>query len=162
MNSWLEELEARLDQQLESFLRTNPQQEELLRGQAARDRQRQLLAERVRLRQQAEEQRQQLLKLAEEIRQWQGRIGRARSAGAGELAGRAEDHVAGLMDQGRQRWQALTDLGQRFTSVEQELAELASQRSSSSAPAPTPDLEADWARFEAQQELQELKRRSQR
>jgi hypothetical protein len=66
------------------------------------------------------------------------------------------------MDQGRQRWQALTDLGQRFTSVEQELAELASQRSSSSAPAPTPDLEADWARFEAQQELQELKRRSQR
>ena len=54
MNSWLEELEARLDQQLEGFLRTNPQQEELLREQAARDRQRQLLAERVRLRQQAE------------------------------------------------------------------------------------------------------------
>ena len=104
-----------------------------------------MLAERVRLRQQAEEQRQQLLKLAEEIRQWQERISRARSAGAGELAGRAEGHVAGLMDQGRQRWQALTDLGQRFTSVERELAELASQRSS--GPAPTPDLEADWARF---------------
>ncbi len=160
MSSWLEELEARLDQQLEGFLRTNPQQEELLRGQAARDRQRQLLAERVRLRQQAEEQRRQLLKLAEEIRQWQERIGRARTAGAEELAGRAEGHVAGLMDQGRQRWRALTDLGQRFASVEQELAELSSQRSSD--PAPTPDLEADWARFEAQQELQELKRRSQR
>ena len=160
MSSWLEELEARLEQQLEGFLRTNPQQEELLRGQAARDRQRQLLAERGRLRQQAEEQRKQLLKLAEEIRQWQERIGRARTAGAGELAGRAEAHVAGLMDQGRQRWQALTDLGQRFASVEQELAELASQRSS--GPAPTPDLEADWARFEAQQELQELKRRTQR
>ncbi len=160
MSSWLEELEARLDQQLEGFLRTNPQQEELLRGQAARDRQRQLLAERVRLRQQAEEQRRQLLKLAEEIRQWQGRTVRARTAGAEELAGRAEVHVAGLMDQGRQRWQALSDLGQRFTGVEQELAELTSQRSN--GPAATPDLEADWARFEAQQELQELKRRSQR
>ena len=160
MSSWLEELEARLDQQLEGFLRTNPQQEELLRGQAARDRQRQLLAERVRLRQQAEEQRQQLLKLADEIRQWQERIGRARTAGAGELAGRAEAHVAGLMDQGRQRWQGLTDLGQRFASVEQELVELANQRSS--GPAATPVLEADWALFEAQQELQELKRRSQR
>lgn len=159
MSSWLEELEARLEQQLEGFLRTNPQQEELLWGQAARDRQRQLLAERVRLRQQAEEQRKQLLKLAEEIRQWQGRIVRARTAGAGELAGRAEGHVAGLMDQGRQRWQALTDLGQRFAGVEQELTDLTSQRSS--GPAATPDLEADWARFEAQQELQELKRRRQ-
>jgi hypothetical protein len=36
------------------------------------------------------------------------------------------------------------------------------QPSTSSGPAATPDLEADWARFEAQQELQELKRRSQR
>ncbi|MEA5411236.1 hypothetical protein VB737_05590, partial [Synechococcus sp. BA-120 BA3] len=76
-SSWLEELEARLDQQLEGFLRTNPQQEELLREQAARDRQRQLLAERLRLRQQAEEQRRELLRLAEEIRQWQERTGRA-------------------------------------------------------------------------------------
>ena len=96
MSSWLEELEARLDQQLEGFLRTNPQQEELLRGQAARDRQKQLLAERVRLRQQAEEQRKQLLKLAEEIRQWQERIGRARNAGAGELAGREGRAPPGL------------------------------------------------------------------
>lgn len=159
-SSWLEELEARLDQQLEGFLRTNPQQEELLREQAARDRQRQLLAERVRLRQQAQEQRRELLRLAEEIRQWQERTGRARAAGAEDLAGRAEQHVTGLMDQGRHRWRALADLGQRFAGVEQELAELTSRPRTGAAP--TPDLEADWARFEAQQELQELKRRSQR
>ncbi|KEF41177.1 MAG: hypothetical protein ER33_12820 [Cyanobium sp. CACIAM 14] len=159
-SNWLEELEARLERQLEGFLRTNPQQEELLREQEARDRQQRLLAERGRLRQQAEEQRQQLLKLAEEIRQWQGRISRARSAGADALAGRAEAHVGALMDQGRHRWQALTDLGQRFASVERELAELVRQPANGGDS--TPDLEADWARFEAQQELQELKRRMQR
>ena len=157
--SWLEELEARLEQQLEGFLRTNPQQEELLREQEDRDRQRRLLVERGRLRQQAEDQRRQLLKLAEEIRQWQGRIGRARSAGADDLAARAEDHVNALMDQGRHCWRALTDLGQRFAGVEQELTELVRRRRNGSPS--TPDLEADWARFEAQQELQELKRRMQ-
>jgi hypothetical protein len=61
---------------------------------------------------------------------------------------------------GRRRWQALTDLGQRFSGVEQELAELVRLRNAS--PPSTPDLEADWAHFEAQQELQELKRRLQR
>jgi hypothetical protein len=61
------------------------------------------------------------------------------------------------MDQGRHRWRALADLGQRFGGVEQELAELVRRRRS--ATASTPDLEADWARFEAQQELQDLKRR---
>jgi hypothetical protein len=56
--SWLEELEARLNQQLESFLRTNPQQEALLAEQAQRDRQQRLLHERLKLRQEAELQRQ--------------------------------------------------------------------------------------------------------
>jgi hercynine metabolism protein len=158
--NWLEELEARLDQQLEGFLRTNPQQEALLNEQQARDRQRNLLAERLRLRQQAEEQRQLLLRLAEEIRQWQARMERARAAGALDLASRAEQHTAALMDQGRHRWRALGDLGQRFASVEQELAELVPSRTADQGS--TPDLEADWARFEAQQDLQELRRRMQR
>ncbi len=111
------------------------------------------------MRQQAEDQRRQLLKLAEEIRQWQGRIGRARSSGADDLAARAEGHMNALMDQGRHRWRALADLGQRFAGVEQELSELVRRHRNGSAS--TPDLEADWARFEAQEELQELKRRMQ-
>ncbi len=157
--NWLEELEARLEQQLEGFLRSNPQQEALLNEQQARDRQRDLLAERLQLRQQAEEQRRLLLRLAEEIRQWQGRVERARAAGAEDLAARAEQHIAGLMDQGRHRWRALGDLGQRFASVEQELADLVPARTTSQASGP--DLEADWAHFEAQQELQELRRKMQ-
>ena len=166
--SWMEELEARLNQQLESFLRANPQQEALLAEQAQRDRQQRLLQERLKLRQEAELQRQGLLRLAGEIRQWQERSDRARGAGAEELAIRAEAHIATLMEQGRNRWQTLAELGERFAAVERELAELTA--------APTPpapgrsgervadgmaELEQDWRRFEAQQELEALRRRNQ-
>jgi hercynine metabolism protein len=167
-SSWLEELEARLNQQLESFLRANPQQDALLAEQAQRDRQQRLLHERLKLRQEAELQRQGLLRLAGEIRQWQERSERARGAGAEELAARAEAHIATLMEQGRNRWQTLAELGERFAAVERELAELTA--------APTPpapgrsgervadgmaELEQDWRRFEAQQELEALRRRNQ-
>ena len=166
--SWMEELEARLNQQLESFLRANPQQEALLAEQAQRDRQQRLLHERLKLRQEAELQRQGLLRLAGEIRQWQERSERARGAGAEELAARAEAHIATLMEQGRNRWQTLAELGERFAAVERDLAELTA--------APTPpapgrsgervadgmaELEQDWRRFEAQQELEALRRRNQ-
>jgi len=166
--SWLEELEARLNQQLESFLRTNPQQEALLAEQDQRDRQQRLLNARLKLRQEAELQRQGLLRLAGEIRQWQERAERARGAGAEELATKAEAHVTTLMEQGRSRWQTLAELGERFTSVERELAELTATPSS---PAPTraaesvadgmAELEQAWRRFEAQQELEALRRRNQ-
>jgi hercynine metabolism protein len=164
----MEELEARLNQQLESFLRANPQQEALLAEQAQRDRQQRLLHERLKLRQEAELQRQGLLRLAGEIRQWQERSERARGAGAEELAARAEAHIATLMEQGRNRWQTLAELGERFAAVERELADLTA--------APTPpapgrsgervadgmaELEQDWRRFEAQQELEALRRRNQ-
>jgi len=164
----MEELEARLNQQLESFLRANPQQEALLAEQAQRDRQQRLLHERLKLRQEAELQRQGLLRLAGEIRQWQERRERALGAGAEELAARAEAHIATLMEQGRNRWQTLAELGERFAAVERELAELTA--------APTPpspgrsgervadgmaELEQDWRRFEAQQELEALRRRNQ-
>ncbi|MFM7268246.1 MAG: hercynine metabolism protein [Cyanobium sp.] len=180
--SWLEELEARLEQQLEAFLRANPQQEALLAEQEQRERQQRLLGQRLQLRQEAELQRQGLLQLATEIRQWKQRVERARRAGADELAGRAEAHIATLMEQGRGRWQSLAELGERFQAVEQELQQLTARRASAgAAPKPEPgsgsgstaapaaapasadpriDLERAWASFETQQELDELRRRS--
>lgn len=116
--SWLDELEARLNQQLESFLRANPLQEALLAEQDQRDRQQRLLNARLKLRQEAELQRQGLLRLAGEIRQWQERSERARGAGAQDLATRAEAHIATLMEQGRSRWQTLGELGERFAAAE--------------------------------------------
>ena len=138
--SWLDELEARLEQQLAAFLAANPSQEALLGEQEARDRQAQMVGQRRQLQRQAEQERQALLQLAAEIRCWQERVVKARAAGATALAERAEAHQQGLMEQGRQRWQHLSALGKSFASVERDLGEL------------------DWASFEAEQALEELRR----
>jgi hercynine metabolism protein len=175
--SWLDDLESRLESQLEAFLRTSPGQEALLAAQERQDRLNQLRRQRRDLQQQAEQQRQELLQLAVEIRQWQERVERARSAGATELANRAETHSAGLMERGRLRWQSLAELGQQFTALEWELTELdrraeapnAAQEpgpangTSPEATAPAPsNLDSDWAAFEAQQELEQLRRQLRR
>jgi len=106
---WLEQLEARLEQQLEAFLRANPAQEALLQEQERlehKQRQKQLLL-------QAEALRSELLQIAAEVRQWRDRSDRARQAGATDLATRADRQVAQLMERGRLRWQALEQLGRR-------------------------------------------------
>jgi hercynine metabolism protein len=156
-SSWLEDLETRLESTFESFLRANPGQEALLQEQEARDRQQRLRRQRLELQGQAELGRRRLLELAEEIRRWQERVERARQAGADDLAGRAEAHIASLMDQGRLRWQELGELGRRFAGVEKELAELGRQ-GTPPPPGPQDTLEGDWVAFEARQELEDLRR----
>ena len=156
-NSWLEDLESRLESTFESFLRANPGQEALLQEQEARDRQQRLRRQRLELQGQAELGRRRLLELGEEIRRWQERVERARQAGADDLAGRAEAHIASLMEQGRLRWQELGELGRRFAGVEKELAELGRQ-GTPPAPSPQDTLEGDWVAFEARQELENLRR----
>ncbi|MEB3334673.1 MAG: hercynine metabolism protein [Cyanobacteriota bacterium] len=167
--TWLDHLEARLEQTLEGFLRANPEQEALLAEQGARERQQRLRRDRLTLTTEAELQRQGLLRLAEDIRSWQRRVERAKAAGALDLAGRAEAHIATLMEQGRARWQTLAELGERFAAVEVELQGLATgvaaKASGSQAQGAQPGgrgLEADWAAFETQQELEALRRKLQR
>jgi hercynine metabolism protein len=153
--SWLDELEARLEQQLAAFLAANPSQEALLEEQGARDRQARLVGQRRQLQRQAEQERQALLQLAEEIRRWQERVVKARTAGATTLAERAEAHQQGLMEQGRQRWQQLGELGVSFAAVERDLRELESRP----RPPRTSSLDQDWAAFEAEQALEQLRQR---
>ena len=153
--SWLDELEARLEQQLAAFLAANPSQEALLGEQEARDRQAQLVGQRRQLQRQAEQERQALLQLAAEIRCWQERLAKARTAGATALAERAQAHQLGMMEQGRLRWQRLGELGVSFAAVERELSELESRHRQPRASS----LEQDWANFETEQALEELRRR---
>ena len=171
-SDWFSQLERQLEQQLESFLRANPAQEQLLRQQEQRERLQRLRRRRLDLQASAERARADLLKLAEEIRQWQERVQRARAAGADALAERAETHLAELMARGRDRWQALGQLGDDYRQVEQELDELAHGRSNGAAevaggPASTTaaaedsgmeDLEQAWSRFESEQDLEQLRR----
>jgi hercynine metabolism protein len=167
--SWLDELEARLEQQLEAFLASNPAQDALLREQEARDRQARLIGRRRQLQLEADRLRSGLLQRAGEIRQWHQRVERASAAGASDLAARAERHLAELMDQGRRQWQQLEALGQEFGQLEQQLHDLSQQarQAPASAGAPAPgqgapaqsgsDLEQAWAAFETEQELEALR-----
>ena len=154
MSSWLEQLERELDARLSAFLRNNPVQDNLFGEQHLKDRAGALQRQRQQLQSEAKQQRQQLLRLAEDVRAWRSRVDRARVAGAVDLAVRAEQHLTSLMNQGRTLWADLEDLGRRFTEVEKQLQELHQQQQT---PSPS-TLEKDWALFEAEQELEHLRR----
>ena len=143
---WLDQLEAKLEQTLEAFLRANPAQQELLQEQEQRDRQQQSAGRRRAQRAEAKLLRQELLNLAAEIQQWRQRVERARSAGADDLANRAQRHLDQLMERGRGRWLQLEQLGR---DLQQE----------STKPAAEPSLEQAWAQFERDQELEQLRER---
>ena len=153
MSNWLEQLERELDQRLAAFLSNNPVQEQLFRQQHQLDRARSLQRQRQQLQQDAEEQRKQLLALSADVRAWTERTERARRAGEQDLSRRAEQHLRGLMDQGRTLWADLGDLGRRFKEVDQQLSALSRQQSNGVS-----SLDRDWALFEAEQELEQLRR----
>ena len=153
MSNWLEQLERELDQRLSAFLSQNPVQEQLFKQQHLVDRVRSLQRQRQQLQQEAEELRKQLLALAADVRAWTERTKRASLAGEKELSRRAELHLNVLIDQGRSQWTDLADLGRRFKEVDQQLSDLSRQQPSKSS-----SLERDWALFEAEQELEQLRR----
>ena len=157
MTNWLDQLEQELDKRLSAFLRSNPVQDALFEQQHLQDRARALQRQRQQLQGEAEQQRSALLKLAGEVRAWRERADRARKADATDLASRAEQHLNGLMDQGRCLWGDLADLGRRFEEVELQLKDLNRQQT------PNPSsLERDWALFEQDQELEQLRRKNRR
>jgi hercynine metabolism protein len=173
---WFEQLEAQLERQLETFLAANPAQEALLQEQEQQEKHQRLKRRRLELQGQADQARTSLLALVAEINQWQQRVQRARDAGAQDLAGRAEHHLGQLMGQGRDRWQALAELGRSSQAVEAELEQLARQApppaqapgaarpggpqaAEAKGPAEPEPLDQAWAAFEAQQALEDLRRR---
>lgn len=79
MSSWLEQLERELDARLSAFLRNNPVQENLFSEQHLKDRAAALQRQRQQLQGEAKQQRQQLLRLAEDVRAWRSRVERARA-----------------------------------------------------------------------------------
>ncbi len=149
-SDWLDQLEAKLEQTLEAFLKVNPAQQELLQEQEQRDRQQQAAGRHRAQLEEAEQLRQELLNLAAEIQQWQQRVERASTAGAGDLANRAQQHLDQLMERGRGRWQRLEQLGRN---LEQESA------TGGERPSAEPSLEQAWAQFERDQELEQLRLR---
>ena len=153
--TWLDNLERSLEERLEQFLRSNPSQDQLLREQHLQDRQRDLHNRRGQQQLQARELRRQLLTLAEQVQAWTKRGEKARGAGALELTHRADQHVVALMQQGRELWEEFEALGLQFAELEEQLNSLKTQEKQSSS---RRSLDEDWALFEAQQELEQLRR----
>ena len=154
--TWLDQLERNLEERLDAFLRSNPDQNRLLQEQHLQDRQRNLNSRRDQMQLQARELRRQLLTLAEQVQAWGERTKKARNAGAEDLALRAANHVNSLMNQGRDLWDELDDLGRSFRDLDQQISDL-NQKSSQRQGARS--LDEDWALFEAHQELEELRRK---
>ncbi|QEY32481.1 hypothetical protein EVJ50_09890 [Synechococcus sp. RSCCF101] len=175
--SWFQDLEQKLDEQLEAFLRSNPDQRQRLEQQERQERSQWLHRRQKQLTASAGQQRQELMELAEEISRWRERVERARAAGAEDLAERAADHLMRLMAQGREHWQALASLGEEITRLGTELSELEAEtrdhppgqtvgsRSGSTGSSEAGTDRADslkdaWERFESEQELERLRRRA--
>ena len=154
--SWLDQLEQNLEERLDAFLHSNPDQDRLLQEQHLQDRQRDLSSRRDLMQIQAKDLRRQLLSLAEQVQAWGERTKKARDAGADDLALRAEQHVKTLMDQGRDLWNELDELGRNFRDLDQQISRL-NQRASQQRGHRS--LDEDWALFEAHQELEDLRRR---
>ena len=154
-STWLDNLERGLEERLEQFLRSNPTQDQLLREQHLQDRQRDLHNRRGQQQLQARELRRQLLTIAEQVQAWTKRGEKAQRAGALELAERADQHVVGLMQQGRELWEEFEALGLQFAELEAQLSSLKTQEQESTS---RRSLDEDWALFEAQQELEQLRR----
>ena len=154
--TWLDQLEQNLEERLDAFLHSNPDQDRLLQEQHLQDRQRDLSSRRDLMKIQARDLRRQLLSLAEQVQAWGERTKKARDALADELASRAEQHVKTLMDQGRDLWNELDELGRNFRDLDQQISRL-NQRASQQRGHRS--LDEDWALFEAHQELEDLRRR---
>ena len=154
--TWLDQLEQNLEERLDAFLHSNPDQDRLLQEQHLQDRQRDLSSRRDLMKIQARDLRRQLLSLAEQVQAWGERTKKARDAGADDLAMRAEKHVQTLMDQGRDLWNELDELGRNFRDLDQQISSLNQKASQQRGHR---SLDEDWALFEAQQELEDLRRR---
>ena len=157
-SSWWQRLEQELEQQFDRFLSDHPNQKELLDQEHWNEQHRRKNQRLLGIDQEAQDLRQRLLKLSKEISAWSERVKRARTAGAHDLANRAETHLSHLMGQGRAQWQALASLGEEAQQLKQELA--AAKQPPKSRTGTAADLEDAWRCFEAQQELDELRRRN--
>ncbi|MFM7581077.1 MAG: TIGR04376 family protein, partial [Microcystaceae cyanobacterium] len=113
-----------LETRLEEFLRNNPHLElqallEQLREQEGDARR--LLQ---RLEQQKNQQEQEILNLAQDIKTWHGRIEKALQAGRQDLAAAAQEREAALLHQGNLVWGQRTGTGEQIRQAQTLLEQI--------------------------------------
>ncbi|WP_013325455.1 TIGR04376 family protein [Gloeothece verrucosa] len=174
-----------LEERLDEFLKNNPHLElQALLEQVREQEQdttrliRELESEKQRL-------EQQILALAQEIQTWHGRVNKAKSAGRLDLAEAAQEREAALLRQGNQLWGQMQGANKRLTQSQELLRQIQQRRKEVQAKAAqaqasstsngdtkgwnqgstyksynkaTDPLEAEFQRWEIDDELERIKR----
>ncbi len=175
-----------LETRLEEFLRNNPHLELQALLEQLREQEQDTLKLIVELEQQEKQLEGEILALAQDIERWHARINKAQTAGRADLAQAAQERKAALLRQGNQLWgqmqgakkrlaqsqQLLTQIQQRKREVSLKAAQAQtaqsppnrdtigwnqSDRYRSSSRSSDP-LEAEFQRWELDDELERLKR----
>jgi hercynine metabolism protein len=160
-NGWWQEIERELERQFDRFLEDHPNQKELLEKEEQGEKLQRLQNKLQILDQQAVQLRQRLCNLSAEINHWRQRVQRAQQAEAYQLADQAEAHLSKLMGQGRDCWQALTELGIQDKQLKEEIQALPTNKNNIKQTS-MEDLETAWKNFEANQALENLKKEQQK
>ena len=176
-----------LEERLDEYMRSNPHLELMVLEEKLREQEEETLNLMIDLKRQEKQLQDEILGLAREVQLWHARIEKAKAAGRQDLAEPAEAHEATLLRQGNQKWGQMEMLKERIQQtqdlqkkiearrkeVQAKVAEVQSGRTTSSPastsqasnwsqiPSSNPNLdnlEKQFRRWEAEEDLEQLKR----
>ncbi|BBL86223.1 hypothetical protein PMYN1_Chma414 (chromatophore) [Paulinella micropora] len=162
--NWFDKLESQLNEQLETFLSSNPEQKKLLDQEESEERQEKLLKRYFHLQRETEFLQQELLELAPKINYWKSKLKQAQNSKQWRLVEEASNYQKDLMHRGKTQWQALKELEFELVQLNHSLKILKEIAQENSSPSSKNDskrrnqLDNRWEQFETQQELERLRR----
>ena len=184
----LEDMKRFLESQIDDFLSKNPHLELQVIGEQLAQQETDTIDLIVDLQSQEKRTEQEILNTAQEIKNWYDRVQKATAAGRADLATAAQDRVNALLPQGNQLWGKMKGLKERIAQAQTLLQTIKTRRvevkaktaaaQATRAQAATSDptsswgsvnnytndskfadpLDAQFRRWEADEELEKLKR----
>lgn len=183
-----EDLSQFLETRLDEFLQSHPHLELLALEESLRDQEAEVQALSVDLNAQLQAVQVQIRATAEEVQRWHSRVEKANTANRPDLAEKAQEREVAFLRQGNQQWSRMQRLQERIQSAQALMQQIHARRQEVQAKAeavkasqakveaqwqhsatePSPQrsgfsqaadpLEAAFSRWEADLELEELKR----
>jgi uncharacterized protein (TIGR04376 family) len=181
----LEDMKRFLESQIDDFLSKNPHLELQVIGEQLAQQETDTIQLIVDLQAQEKQTEQEILNTAQEIKNWYDRVQKATTAGRADLATAAQDRVNALLPQGNQLWGKMKGLKERIAQAHELLQTIKTRRVEVKAKAKAAadraatsgntsswgsvnnytsysdfadPLDAQFRRWEADEELESLKR----
>ena len=182
----IEDMKRFLESQIDDFLAKNPHLELQVIGEQLAQQETDTVQLIIDLQAQSKQTEQEILHTAQEIKNWYDRVQKATTAGRADLATAAQERVNSLLPQGNQLWGKMQGLKERTAKAQELLQTIKTRRTEVKAKAAqavrdraatststsswgsvnnytsTSDfadpLEAQFRRWEADEELEHLKR----